>query len=152
MPRSFIFTLDNCSHKEENKVDTLGRGSQILYFVYARQQAENGTLGLQGYICFKIFKRLSTVTNEFLRNGLDRVYIRSARGTPKKHRDDCTQGGDYRERGELPTKSGRTLEKERFAHAVTCAKRGREEEIDSDIYRRFYNNIKMIKADHAKKM
>eukprot|EP00798_Chlamydomonas_sp_ICE-L_P006068 gene6068-2670_t len=79
--------------------------------------------------------------------------VRSLRTQSRRGYDYCTKEEDFTEHGEKPTTKRKKGEDEklRWENARTCAKEGRLDDIDADIYCRLYKTIKEIKKDHMVK-
>eukprot|EP00798_Chlamydomonas_sp_ICE-L_P006898 gene6898-30877_t len=75
------------------------------------------------------------------------------KGNWEQNCDYCTKGKDFTGHGVKPTTKRQRGddEKLRWEHARTCAKEGRLDDLDANIYCRFYRTWKEIKKDHMTK-
>ena len=138
--RNYVFTLNNY---EESDYDALK--DHYRYLVVGKEVGESGTPHMQGYIIFKTMKSLPQ-----LKKILPRAHWEIRRGTHEEARDYCKKDGDFIEDGDEPmTKqakgaAGGTAEKRRWDDAREAAKKGRFDEIPSDIYCKYTSNFHFI--------
>lgn len=97
----FVYTLNNYTQDELDRLRNLGRDDGVLYHVHGREVGEHGTPHLQGYIEFASRLRL----NQVKRICGDRIHFEQRRGTPQQARDYCIKDGDYWETGDISTVS-----------------------------------------------
>lgn len=122
--RAWVFTLNNYSDEEENKLFDTPDG--VRYICCGREIGDSGTPHLQGYMVFNNAVRLTTC-----RELLSRAHWEPRRGTDKQARDYCMKDGSFWEVGTpLMTQvdkgeAGKAAIKERWA----LAKLGKFEEL-----------------------
>jgi len=140
--RRFVFTWNNYDQVAIDYLDSL----QIRYLCYGKEVAPGtGTPHLQGFLCWRNAKT-EGATRELLRG----CHVEIARGSALQASDYCKKGGDYVERGDLPSdpiEQGRR-EAERWDLAWDSAKAGAIEEIPADIRVRCYSTLKRIAQDY----
>lgn len=142
--RRYCYTINNYSSADEF---TCQRITGTKYHVYGRETAPTtGTRHLQGFIVFTNGRRFTAIKN-VLPGG---AHIEAARGTSKEASDYCKKTGDFWETGTCPIEKGEG-EKERWKRAREAAEAGRFEDIDDDIYIRYYGNLKKISNDKQKR-
>lgn len=141
--RSWCFTLNNYTQADEDLLQN--DSSAVRYVCYGREVGESGTPHLQGFIYFNNPCALS-----LCRERVGNAHCEIARGTTKQAVEYCKKDGDCYERGSAPLTSAEKgeAEKERWDRSRDAAKEGRLDDIDSDIYVRYYRTLKDIKRDH----
>ena len=137
---NWVFTLNNYT---ESDYDALS--SYYRYLVVGKEVGDSGTPHLQGYVILNKRSRLSA-----LKKLLPRAHWEIRKGSHEQARDYCMKDGDYIEDGEPPAtkeqqgKAGGTAEKRRWDEARENAKKGKFDDIPSDIYMRLTSNIHFI--------
>lgn len=138
--RNWVFTYNN--YPNTDLVDQL----VCKYIAYSHEVAPTtGTPHLQGYISFASAKTLAAV-----RKLLPGCHLESMIGSIAENDIYCSKAGLLIERGEKPLSNdnrGRA-ERLRWQRARELAKEGKLDEIDADIYVRYYNTLKNIAKDH----
>lgn len=139
--RKWCFTLNNYTPLDEKDIED----SEATYACFGREVGANGTPHLQGFAVFRNARRLSTL--KFL---LPRAHWEIARGSIQQNIDYCSKDGNFVEFGQRPLSNQEkgNQERERWIAARTSAQAGRLDEIDADIYIRYYSALKRIKKDH----
>lgn len=95
--KGFCFTINNYTEDDEQEVANLGEDERVEYLVYGREEGEQGTPHLQGFVYFKSKIRWSTV--RFL---LPRAHLEQTKGTTEQNIAYCTKDGNYEEFGDRP--------------------------------------------------
>lgn len=95
----WCFTLNNYSQEEYEQL--CEHAEQALYGIIGREQGEQGTPHLQGYMVFNSRKRLSQVRQL---NG--RAHWERAKGSPQQNQTYCAKEGNSAEFGSLPGGQG----------------------------------------------
>lgn len=109
--KRWVFTLNNWTEDELQRILDGGR-SNAEYLVVGREQGEQGTPHLQGYVYWRTNCRLATCKN---RLGTNRVHLEIARADCPTNRAYCTKEDDFEEIGTCPEQSqGRRTDLERF--------------------------------------
>lgn len=138
--RAFVFTINNWTEDDEQKV----QGLQAKYTVYGRETGKEGTPHLQGCIQFanqRTFKAVSKL--------LPRAHIEVCKDLAGAVRY-CKKDGDVWEQGTAPMsqKEKGDAGKRVYEEAFELAKKGKLEEIAEPLRTRFYNTYKRIRADY----
>lgn len=137
--RNWCFTQNNYLECHKKVLDLL----ECRYLVYGEEVGESGTPHLQGFVAFDGMKRLAGV-----RKILPAAHWEVAKGTAEQAAMYCKKDGKFVERGEVPSrKRAGAAEIERWDEAREAAKKGRFEDIPSDIFIRYYNSLHKIAAD-----
>jgi len=141
--RNFCITYNN--YPDTSLLDNL----VCKYIAYSHEVAPTtGTPHLQGYVSFSNPKTYLNVCAL-----LPGCHISVMVGSIAQNEEYCSKAGTLIERGEKPISNdnkGRA-EKLRWQRSRELAKEGKIEEIDADIYIRYYNTLKNIAKDHQKK-
>lgn len=138
--RNFIFTHNNY----ENTVleDTL----ECRFIAYSRELAPStGTPHLQGYVCFTNPRTLSGT-----RKAMSGCHVEPMRGSISQNDVYISKMVNPVERGDKPIineDKGRANAL-RFKRAIDAAKEGLFDQIDCDLYARYYSTWKRIREDH----
>jgi len=138
--RSFSFTWNNYTDESEQRLKAL----EHKYLCYGKEVGDSGTPHLQGMITFSNARTLTSVIKR----------LEGAHVEPTKSQYDsmvyCKKDGDIYEDGDPPQRpeDGGTQEQQRWKRARELATSGNMEEIDDDLYIRYYGTFKKIKADH----
>lgn len=118
---------------------------RVRYLIYGREVGESGTPHLQGFVIFLSNIRLTTAKRLH-----ETAHWEIARGTSQQAADYCRKDGNVFEWGEFP-RGRQTIgdaEKERWASAKHLALSNKIEEVDPDIYVRYYSNLRAISKDN----
>jgi len=141
--RNFCFTFNN--YPDTRLVDNL----VCKYIAYSKEVAPTtGTLHLQGYVSFANAK-----TKEQVRRLMPGCHISIMIGSLTQNDTYCSKAAELFHRGEKPVSNdnkGRA-EQLRWQRARELAKEGKIDEIDADIFVRYYGTLKNIRKDYAKK-
>lgn len=141
--RNFCFTYNN--YPDTTLVDNV----VCKYIAYSKEVAPTtGTPHLQGYISFATVKTVQQVYRL-----LPGCHISVMAGSLAQNDAYCSKSAELTHRGEKPVTNdnkGRA-EQLRWQRARELAKDGKMEDIDADIYVRYYNTLKNIGKDHAVK-
>lgn len=159
--RNWCFTVNNYSDAYVDRLKGLASNSACKYLGFAKEVGASGTPHLQGLVVFVNAKTMQATKNWM---ECQTVHLEVTRGT-------CMEAADYFrnpkpetgklppapedlfEHGELPLTNQAIgqAEKERWKVNLAHAKAGNLDEIDPDIYFRYYNTCKQIKKDHMAK-
>lgn len=144
--RDYCFTINNYSDDDLEELKKLEDHKQTRYIIAGQEVGEEGTKHIQGYVYFHIQTAFSTV-----KKMLSRAHIEACRGTPEDNIAYCSKDGEFYEKGEKPVSQKRKgeLEKERWDDIKDKAKRGKLDEIPSDIFVKHYRTIRAIEKDYA---
>lgn len=93
----FVFTLNNYTEEDEQRLQALPDNGTCSYIVYGREVGNNGTPHLQGYAEFRVRYRL----NQAKRYLGDRAHLELRRGTPEQARAYCVKDGSFWENGNI---------------------------------------------------
>jgi len=141
--RNFCFTFNN--YPDTSLVDNL----VCKYIAYSKEVAPTtGTPHLQGYVSFANAKTVDQV-----RRIMPGCHISIMIGSLTQNDVYCSKSALLTHRGEKPISNdnkGRA-EQLRWQRARDLAKQGKIDEIDADIYVRYYGTLKNIRKDHALK-
>lgn len=156
--RAWVFTVNNYNGVDVAKLGELGRHPRTKYMIFSEEVAPcTLTPHLQGYIQYKSPKCYSSVRKDFecsstawlswakASPAVNRMYILKTRpGDPKPNEK-------YHEFGEPPKggKEHQQAERERYGTACEFAKAGQFDEIDPDLYVRYYSTWKRMFDDHV---
>lgn len=144
MSCNWCFTINNFNDEDFKIIENW----PSKYTIYGKETGEEGTPHLQGFTILSKNSRLS---------GMKKLHVKAhweaAKGNWQQNVDYCSKQGDITEHGEKPMSNKRKgeVEKERWDNAKKMAKEGNIDNIDSDIYLRFYRTLKDIKKDHMVK-
>ena len=141
--RNWCYTINNPTHEDELAMDALSKTCR--YMVIGKETGNSGTLHAQGFVIFHSNMRLNAVSAL-----LPRAHLETTKGSWEQAADYCKKEGDFLEFGEPPItrkKRGQN-EQQRWEDARTNAKKGKLDEIDADIYLRYYRTLKEIAKDH----
>lgn len=137
--RAYCFTLNNYTELEYESICALS----CSYLVCGRERGESGTPHLQGYIYFKDACSFRSAGSR-----IPRAHVEVAKGSGQQNFDYCSKGGDFVEHGIRPVdaKSKGDAECERWDGALASAKKGKFDDIPSDIYIRYVRSLEYIAA------
>lgn len=141
--RNWCFTINNPTEKDELDMDSISKTCR--YMVVGKEVGDSGTPHAQGFVIFTSNYRLNAV-----KALLPRAHLEAAKGSWEQAANYCKKDGDYLEFGTAPATQKRKgeAEKERWDAAREAAKKGKLDEVDSDIYLRYYRTLKEIAKDH----
>nr|UOF80454.1 rep protein [Cressdnaviricota sp.] len=147
--RNWCFTTNNYTVLCMDKVEGLADEPCVKYVVYGRERAPTtGTPHLQGFIQFTGNKSFSTVV-DLLPFG---SHVSKAVRPAHEAADYCRKDGDYFEAGPRPVKNaGARATAEKWSVAKAAAKRGALDEIDDDLFIKYYSTFKRIQKDYMAK-
>lgn len=113
---------------------------------YGKEVGASGTPHLQGWVCYRHPRQETAV-----RKKLKGAHIERAKSLFDLI-EYCKKEGDYTERGDIPMnqKEKGESEKARWEQVRTLAKAGKLDDIDADVYIRYYGTLKKIAGDHEK--
>jgi len=141
--RNFCFTFNN--YPDTSLVDNL----VCKYIAYSKEVAPTtGTPHLQGYVSFANAKTMDQV-----KKLMPGCHISIMIGSLTQNDTYCSKSAELTHRGEKPISNdnkGRA-EQMRWQRARDFAKEGKIDEIDADIFVRYYNTLKNIRKDYSKK-
>jgi len=148
--RSWVFTLNNYTDEDIQKLTEFGESGKCKYMVFGYETSKTGTPHLQGYIQIHKQMRMGAVGKMF------KWHTEPTRGTPEQASDYCKKDGKFLEFGELSTAAkgavkGGEAEKERWQNVIQLAADGKMEEIkeqDPQAYLRYYKTLQAIQKDH----
>lgn len=108
--KRYVFTINNPTDDDEQALGDFSEDPLVQYLVFGREQGEQGTPHLQGYVMLHAPK-----SRRWLSGILSRAYIEVSRGTPFQASEYCKKEGDFEEFGEVPAVSqGKRTDIERF--------------------------------------
>lgn len=142
--RSWCFTLNNYDEEDEKELLEKAETAAVKYCVVGREVGESGTPHLQGFIVFANAKTPRAARSFLFAN---RGHWESKRGTFKQASDYAKKDGDIVcECGVLPLdpKQKGDSERERWDLALEACKRGKFEDVPSDILLRHLGNCMRI--------
>lgn len=139
--KRWCFTLNN------PQIDEIIPEELCEYGIIGNEIApETQTKHLQGFVSFKVPKRLNQV-----KAILPRAHWEKAKGSVQQNFDYCSKDGNFKEFGERPIEPCESATKKRKADydlAVELAKKQRIYEIDSDMLLRFGSSLRAIQREH----
>lgn len=97
--RRWCFTLNNPTQDERARIARVCQEPPVSYAVIGREEGEEGTPHLQGFICLAGAKRLSWCR----RSISDRAHFEQCRGSVSQNQEYCKKDGDFDEYGTPPT-------------------------------------------------
>lgn len=106
--RNWLFVINNPT--DEDTSNLMEEETEVHYAVWQLERGECGTPHLQGYLAFKLRKRLSQ-----LKKNHPRAHFKIARGTPQQNQKYCTKddgrisvGAEFGDIDEVPRKGERS--------------------------------------------
>lgn len=142
--KHWCFTIN---HPVQEDMDQLTALQPLCnYCIIGHEFGESGTPHLQGYICMKQKKKF-----QWMKKHLLRAHLEVKRGSVKEAADYCKKDGQFQEYGTLPEEqyvAGGRKNAENWTETKALAKSGQLEEIDAEIYVKYYSTLRRIKADH----
>lgn len=140
--RGWCLTINNYTAADEDRFTA----AVAKYKVAGKETGDSGTPHLQCYIYFATKKTFTAIRRMF-----PGAHVEQAKGTADQNRVYCTKENLWHESGVIPVtplQKGQN-EAQRWATARTLAKQGDFENIDADIYFRYYSTMKRIYADNV---
>ena len=141
--RNFVFTFNN--YPDTELVDNL----VCKYIAYSKEVAPtSGTPHLQGFVSFSTVKTKKQVIGL-----LPGCHVDVMKGSIAQNEDYINKVAAMIERGEKPISNdnrGRA-EKLRWQRSRELAKEGKIDEVDADIFIRYYSTLKRIRTDYQTK-
>lgn len=139
--RNFVFTLNNYTDEHVEALKAL----ECRYIIFGKEVAPTtGTPHLQGYVAFTNTRHFKSVARLFPWT------VAAAKGSAEENRVYCSKEGcDVYERGDPPISQAAKgqLEIDRHNNAKELAKKGRFDEIPSDLYARFRSAYRHYPTD-----
>jgi len=138
--KHWCFTINNPTE------DAISALADYAYLVVGKEVGESGTPHLQGYVCMKVAKRLTTMSKM-----LPRAHLEVMKGNPKQASDYCKKDGQFQEFGELPGNQQHNANQKRKADyelALQKAKQQKLYEVDAGVLIRHMSSLKQIARDH----
>lgn len=128
-------------------MDAISKWNNV-YTIYGKEIGAEGTKHLQGFTILNKNGRISAVKKLHAT-----AHWEAAKGSWEQNVTYCSKDGDITEFGTRPITKKRQgeQEKERWDNAKKQAIEGNIEDIDADIYLRYYRTLKEIKKDHMVK-
>lgn len=140
----WCFTLNNYTDLDIARCAVFFAES-CKYLIYGKEVGESGTPHLQGYFCLKNQKTLTALKKVFAT-----AHFEVKRGTVTEAVVYCKKDGDYLEFGNLPEErgtAGGAANADRWAVAKNLAISGKLDDVDPEIFIRYYSSIKKIADD-----
>lgn len=155
--RAWVFTVNNYTELDIAKLQELGRHPRTKYMIFSEEVAPcTGMRHLQGYIQYKSPKVYTSVRKDFPCSST--AWLSWAKASPMVNRKyvmktrsiDETPNEAVYEFGEPPKggKEQQAEERERYSTACESAKAGLFDDIDPDLYVRYYSTWKRMFDDH----
>ena len=113
--RRLVFTLNNYTSDEEQKVADHLDSDLVKYGIYGRETGAEGTPHLQGFVIYPQPQRFSY----FHRLACARAHLEVARAKSANAADYCKKEGDFEEFGELPDAQGKRSDIDNFKEWVS---------------------------------
>jgi hypothetical protein len=110
--------------------------------IVGTEKGAEGTEHLQCYIAFVNNVRFNT-----FKKLVPRAHIEIAKGSSEENRVYCSKDGNFEEFGDCPTDGGSQVKKDRWEEARELARKGQFDDIDSELYLRYRNNMHSIFDD-----
>lgn len=149
----WVFTINN---PKPDYADVHG-AKKWSYMVIGKEVGDEGTPHLQGFIEYETRTRFSTVKKQ-----LPRAHIEPMYGTTTEAINYCKKDGDWEEYGQVPPEntraggaSGGKAKMERYKSAISLAKKGDFDKMETDhpdMYWNNYHTMKRIAMDNPKKV
>lgn len=147
--RGWCFTLNNYTDEEFNAIKEIS----CRYLIVGEELGEQGTPHLQGFIYHENKKSFKQV-----KQSIPRAHLEIQKGSSFSNQEYCSKEGKVFSKGELPllnpaarAAKGGEVEKDRWVVAKELAKSGRLDELDPEIYWRYYRTAKEIARDNMPK-
>lgn len=97
----WIFTLNNYTPEDQEKLEEEEKGETFTYLVWGKEIGTSGTPHFQGYVEFKVRKRLSGC-----KRYLPTAHWEVRRGSPEQASAYCKKDGNYQETGVISKGQG----------------------------------------------
>jgi len=146
MSRSWCYTLNNYTPEDQVHLQAIA----CKYHVYGKEVGDSGTPHLQGTIIWKNAISFKSALKKLTHSSPPHIEACKA---PCKSVEYCKKDDDFWEQGTPPKApaEGGQMEKDRHKRAREQAMAGDIEDIDADLYLRYYSTLKKIKEDHMPK-
>ncbi len=166
--RGWCFTINNWNADDEAILATLGNKPSTVWLIYGKEIGESGTPHLQGYVYFRHQVRLSSLKKAHKTahwepahgsHAAQALYCKKGNQPKSEWLSDREEGPNYglnadvTEFGEMPAKpheKGGEATKVKWDTTKLLAKEGKLEQIDSEIYIKYYNTLKKIHVDNLR--
>ena len=142
--RRWVFTLNNYTPEEENKLKEL----ECEWMIFGHETAPTtGTPHLQGAFTFSKKK-----TEAWIHKQLARLSVKVMNGTPEENKTYCTKqdSSGYFEKGTMPkpqSHAGGKATQEKWKNAIEAAKQGNFEDIPYDLWTKYMRTYKQMYSD-----
>lgn len=147
--RNFCFTWNNYPTTYSDYLQELVNTEVLKYVGYCEEIAPTtGTPHIQGFCAFNSPRTIDQARAKF-----PGCHVEVMLGSLAQNEAYCSKSGDLIQFGVPPVindNKGRA-EKLRWENARQCAKEGKFDDIDSDIFIRCYSTLRRIRTDHAVK-
>jgi len=140
--RAYCLTLNNYTDVEYSSLLAV----PCTYLILGKEEGDQGTPHLQGYIYFPNAKTLAS-----LKKICPRAHWELAKGDSLQNYNYCTKEGDFEEVGVRPltSKEKGETQKSKWASIKSAARSGQLDEIDPKIYVTHYRSLLAIAKDCA---
>lgn len=151
--KPWCFTLNNWTAGDILMLRDLGSSQITSYLIFGQEVAASGTPHLQGFVKFATNKRFNAV-RDLLPFGAH-VALRLRQSTDWHAAEYCKKDGLFEEFGDPPAPSrghaGGRATAEKWTIAKRAAKEGNLDQIDDDLFIKYYSTFKRIAKDYMKK-
>jgi hypothetical protein len=147
--KHWCWTLNNYTEDEEQVIQARAQDSSAIEFlVYGREQGDQGTPHLQGFVSLTSRKSMS-----FVKNLLGtRLHLEPRRGTVQQAVDYCEKDGDVWRFGEQPAGQGERTDLKRVHSAIKEGKTLQEiADVHPQEFIRYHNGITKLHSFYQKK-
>lgn len=147
--RDYCFTINNPTPEDVQHVQALRDNPKVRYVIVGKEVGLAGTLHLQGYVYYH-----NACLFTSLKKALPRSHIEPCKGTPQQNIDYCSKDNDFLESGERPVTQKRKgeLSVEYWDNVLDSAKRGKIEDLDSQVQLRYYRTLRLVERDYMPKI
>jgi len=147
LSKRWCFTVNNYDDDDEFLIKAM----PTVFLIYGKEVGESGTPHLQGFCTFSNPQRLSAMKKRH-----PSCHWEMARGTSAQNIKYCSKDGTVFERGVRPADALRTgnakggaAQLQRFADALSAARRGDFDAIPADLYTRYRHTWHMEAKEHV---